>query len=238
MPTDPAATAAVAASDKLDALHAAWAAKRQAALTEFCRSLLHQAPTWFARAVARGGERSGLLAALGTGAAVCANDHALAAEGYFVLADASKVNHEPQSLARPWYECSLRHAEAAGLPVPVSRAAYCLGVIEANSGQADAARVFLRKALEHAEQANHAAAKAAARYRLALLAMAQDEVKEAGEQVLASYMLSREAGQYLQAAETCTAWFAFLARLGLDFAADGLDSLREMGRKPATKTRR
>lgn len=221
MPTDPAA---IAASDNLDALHAAWVAKRQAALAEFCEGLLHEAPAWIARAVADDGEagRGRLLAALATTAAVCAHDHALAAEGYFVLADASSVNHEPQPASRLWYECSLRHAEAAGLALPASRAAYCLGIIEVNGNQADAARVFFGKALEHAEQADHAAGKAAARYRLALLAMAQDQLKEASEQVLASYVLSREAGQYIQAAETCAAWFVFLARRGLDVLADDL----------------
>jgi hypothetical protein len=89
-------------------------------------------------------------------------------------------------------------------------------------GNADAAREFFSKALEHAERADHAAGKAAAHYRLALLAITENQLKQAHEQVLASYMISREAEQYLQAAETCTAWFAFLARLGLDSLAEVL----------------
>jgi hypothetical protein len=73
---------------------------------------------------------------------------------------------------------------------------------------------------EHAEHAGDLRGQAAALYRLALLAMAKFQFDVALEQALQSYLLSRDAKQYLAGAQTLTKLFEFLARIGFDSFAE------------------
>lgn len=109
----------------------------------------------------------------------------------------------------------------------MARCAYCLGLIDVAEGHVEDAVGHFTLAREHADRASNPGGKAAAMYQLALLAMAKSELSVALEHALQSYVVSREAKQYLAGAATLVKLFEFLSHIGLDSFAEvpGLDLL-------------
>ena len=210
-----------------DALHTAWVQKREAAIAIFFAERQADLANWFAIAdtAETPDERSigAALVRMATVVADCVGAHAAAADAYFRLAQSMEAGDEPDPSARRWYTRSLAHAEQAGNDFGVARSTYCLGVIDAAEGRDDDAVGHFTQAREYAERAGNAAGKAAAFYRLALLAMAKEHFDVALKHAFESYLVSREAKQYLAGAATLAVLFEFLARVGLDSFAESPD---------------
>lgn len=201
-------------AESADALHESWLHNRDAALEAAFVAQCDNVPEWFARGDA-------LFVGLGTAIADAAGAHSAAAEGYFRLAQALQAGNEPSPAGRRWYACSLAQATQVGGEVEAARAAYCLGCIDEAQGRPEAAAAHFGLARDHAERAGNPGGKAAALYRLSLLAMARSDLTEAHGLALESYLVSREAKQYLGCAETLGRLNTFLADLGLGQLAHG-----------------
>jgi hypothetical protein len=199
-------------AESTDALHESWLRNRDAALEATFVAQCDKLPDWFARG-------DPIFIALGTAIADAAGAHAAAAEGYFRLAQALQAGNEPAPQARRWYACSLAQATQVGGEIEAARAAYCLGCIDDAQGRPEAAAAHFALARDHAERAGNPAGKAAALYRLSLLAMARNDLTEAHVLALDSYLVSREAKQYLGCAETLGRLNSFLGQLGLGHMA-------------------
>jgi hypothetical protein len=210
---------ATASSESADVLHVAWRKNRDAALAEFFASF-KETPDWRSLATRPGPDQGSgdnrLSIGFATIAAACVNAHEAAAEGYFALAALLQVGDEVVPAAWLYYARSLDHAQAVKADFAAARAAYCLGRIDADRGFHDSARNHFIAARDHADAAANPDGKAAALYRLALLAMEASDLKAASDNAIESYIISRKAGQLWPAAETMTALFAFYSRLSFD----------------------
>jgi hypothetical protein len=204
--------------DTAETVHVAWRDKRDAALTEFFAGF-ETVEDWSSLAVRPPPEAASdnrLWIGFVTMAATCVNAHAAAAQGYFNLAALTNAGNSPSAAGRLWYTRSLEFARLAENDSLIASAAYCLGCIEADEGARDTATAHFLTTREHAEKAGHPAGKSAAAFRLALLAMADDETKPAVDYAMESYIASRDAGQFGPAVETLSHLFEYCRKWSFD----------------------
>ena len=211
-------------SKTVEVIHDSWRQNRAAELKELLVSLRESIPTLLSPGlespVGSSEHRFGL--ACGTAIAVCAEDHTLAAEGYFTLANLSHPSGEPSVESKLWYEHSLDHANTAVDDFRIARAAYNLGIIEASQEAYDKAQQYFETAQTHADRADNPGGKSAALYRLCLLKISQNQLEAASNYAMESYVISIEVGHIQQAAETLDALFNYYHEWGFDFLARDL----------------